>query len=77
MLIVGPPYILYPILGDLKKQGMKNSLIAAFINNRSVQPVFMPVMAHYFGLSFTIIVFVLTFIASFPSAILTDKLSRK
>ena len=33
---------------------MKNSLIAVFLNNRNVQPAFVPVMAFYFGMPFTV-----------------------
>lgn len=77
MVMIGPPYILFPILGDLKKHGAKDSLLAAFLNNRSVQPIFMPVMAHYFGIPFTATLFALTFIFSFPSSILVEKLNRE
>ncbi len=54
-LVSGPPYILYPLLGDLKKSGMKNSLIAVFLYNRNVKIPFLPVMVYYFGLNFTIV----------------------
>lgn len=55
ILISGPPYVLYPFLGELKKHGMKNSLLAVFLYNRNVKIPFIPVMIYYFGLSFTII----------------------
>jgi len=55
ILISGPPYILYPLLGDLKKKGVKNSLMAVFLYNRNVKIPFIPVMIFYFGFSFTII----------------------
>jgi len=55
ILISGPPYVLYPLLGDLKKQGMKNSLIAVLLYNRNVKIPFLPALIYYFGLPFTII----------------------
>ena len=55
ILVSGPPYILFPLLGDLKKGGMKNSLVAVFLYNRNVKIPFLPVMVYYFGLNFTII----------------------
>jgi uncharacterized membrane protein YraQ (UPF0718 family) len=56
IFITAPPYVAFPMLKELKKHGMKYSLIAVFMNNRHVQPALLPVMAYYFGLSFTIII---------------------
>lgn len=55
IIIGGPPYVIFPILQELKSHGMKNSLIVTFLNNRNVQPAFLPVMAYYFGLRFTVV----------------------
>jgi len=55
LLISGPPYVLFPMLKDLKASGMKNSLLAVFLYNRNVKISFIPVMIYYFGLKFTII----------------------
>lgn len=63
ILISGPPYVLFPMLKDLKKEGMNNSLIAVFLYNRNIKIPFIPVMVFYFGLPFTIIVS--TYIAIF------------
>jgi len=56
ILISAPPYVLFPMLGELKKNGMRHSLIAVFMNNRHVQLPLLPVMAYYFGLAFTMII---------------------
>ncbi len=53
ILVSGPPYVLYPFLGELKKQGMKNSLLAVFLYNRNVKIPFLPAMVYYFGFGFT------------------------
>ncbi len=55
ILVSGPPYILFPLLGELKKQGMKNSLLAVFLYNRNVKIPFLPAMIYYFGFGFTVI----------------------
>jgi uncharacterized membrane protein YraQ (UPF0718 family) len=55
ILVSGPPYILFPLLGELRRGGMKSSLAAVFLYNRNVKIPFLPVMVYYFGLSFTII----------------------
>jgi len=56
ILISGPPYVLYPMLGEFKKHGARNALIAVFLYNRNVKIPFLPVMAYYFGLRYTVIV---------------------
>jgi uncharacterized membrane protein YraQ (UPF0718 family) len=56
ILVSGPPYILFPLLKDLKKKGMSNALLAVFLYNRNVKIPFLPVMIYYFGLTYTIII---------------------
>ena len=72
ILIGGPPYILYPLLKDLKNKGMKDSLIAIFLYNRNVKIPFLPVMIYYFGLTFTIIISIYIIIFSLISGILME-----
>ncbi len=55
ILFSGPPYAFFPLLGELKKGGMKNSLLAVFLYNRNVKIPFLPVTIYYFGLSFTVV----------------------
>jgi uncharacterized membrane protein YraQ (UPF0718 family) len=56
ILVSGPPYILFPLLKDLKKKGMSNALLAVFLYNRNVKIPFLPVMIYYFGLTYTVII---------------------
>lgn len=77
VFIVGPPYLLFPIFGELRKDGMKNSLIVAFLSNRNVQPMFLPVMIHYFGLSFTAIVSFYVLVFSFINGYAAGKILDK
>lgn len=52
----GPPYIIFPLLGDLRKHGMSNSFAATFLSNRNVMVPFIPAMIFYFGLKYTLVV---------------------
>jgi uncharacterized membrane protein YraQ (UPF0718 family) len=54
--ITAPPYILFPLLRDLKRSGMKDSLIATFLYNRNVQISFIPIMIFYFGFKYTLVI---------------------
>jgi len=77
MLITAPPYVTFPMLKELKKHGMKYSLIAVFMNNRHVQPALLPVMAYYFGLSFTMIISVYILIFAVVNGIIIGRLLDK
>lgn len=74
ILISGPPYVLFPFLGELKKQGIKNSLLVVFLNNRNVNPTFLPVMIFYFGTAFSVIVSIYVLLFSFINGWIIGKL---
>ena len=59
VLISGPPYMLYPLLGDLKKRGASDGFLATLLFNRNVKIPFVPVMIYYFGLAYTVLISVL------------------
>jgi len=52
----GPMYAWYPMLDDMKKHGLKFSLIATFMYARAVKIPLLPFMIGLFGITFTIIV---------------------
>jgi len=72
-----PPYILFPLLGEYKKQGMTPALLAIFLNVRSYPPAFVPVMAYYFGWTYTIIFGVYVFAFAYISALVIGYISRQ
>ncbi len=76
MVISGPPYVLFPLLGELKDHGMKYSLITVFLNNRNVQLTFLPVMAYYFGWGFSLIFAFYVVIFAIFSGIVMEKLVK-
>ena len=55
MLSHGPVYAWYPLLRDLRDQGMKSGLIAAFLYNRAIKIPLLPLMIYYFGTRFVLI----------------------
>ena len=64
VLISGPPYMLYPMLGDLKKRGASDGFLATLLFNRNVKIPFIPVMIYYFGLAYTLIISLLIIVFS-------------
>ena len=55
ILISGPPYVLYPMLGEMKKHGARSGLIVTLLYNRNVKVQFLPALVYYFGLRYAIV----------------------
>lgn len=54
VLAHGPIYPWYPLLRELRGQGVRTGLIAAFLYARAIKLPWLPLMAHYFGLGYTV-----------------------
>ena len=70
----GPIYLWYPLLAQLRKQGMRTALVAAFLYNRAVKPALLPLLIYYFGLGLTIILTVYTAIFSIVQGLIVERL---
>lgn len=55
ILSVGPVYPWYALLKDLRDQGMKTSLAAAFLYSRAIKLPLLPMLIHYFGVTYTLV----------------------
>jgi len=72
---MGPIYIWYPLLKDLREKGAGNTAIAVFLYNRAVKPVLLPVMVAYFGWVYVVILTTLTVLASIVNGYLVGALT--
>ncbi len=72
IFISGPPYILYPMLGELKKHGARNGLLAAMLYNRNVKIYFLPAIIYYFNLRYAIILSIYIILFSILNGILLE-----
>ena len=73
----GPIYMWYPLLSDLKEKGMKDSLVAAFLYNRAVKIPLLPMMVHYFGWPFAIVLSIYMVLFSVVNGIMVQSLTRE
>lgn len=73
----GPVYAWYPLLGELKSQGMRPALLAAFLYARSIKLPWLPVMVHYFGLPYTLVFSLYIVLFSVVNGWLTELLLTK
>lgn len=55
LISMGPVYLWYPLIADLREKGFSSSLSACFLYNRAVKLPLLPLMATYFGLAYTLI----------------------
>jgi len=74
ILSLGPIYPWYALLGELKEKGMRPSLIAAFLYARAVKPPLLPLLAHYFGLVFAVVLVGYMLVFAILNGLLTERL---
>lgn len=68
----GPIYAWYPLLGELKKKGMRLRLISAFIYNRAIKIPLLPLMIVYFSGWYVLVLTLVMILFSIISGILTE-----
>jgi uncharacterized membrane protein YraQ (UPF0718 family) len=76
ILSSGPIYMWYPLLSDLRGQGMSERFIAAFLYNRAVKIPLIPMMAFYFSWSFTLVLSVYMVLLSVANGVVVERLAR-
>lgn len=74
ILAAGPVYPWYAFLADLRSKGMRTGLASVFLYNRAIKLPLLPLLIHYFGLSFSLILLGYLILLSFPSGLLLERL---
>jgi uncharacterized membrane protein YraQ (UPF0718 family) len=74
IIVSGAPYMLYPMLGDLKKKGLGDDFLATMLFNVNVKIPFIPVIIYYFGLSYTVVLSILIITFSVLNGYLVKRL---
>jgi uncharacterized membrane protein YraQ (UPF0718 family) len=64
IISMGPIFIWYGFLKELRENGVENSLLAIFLGNRAIKPFLLPVMIAYFGWIYTLILTVFTILGA-------------
>lgn len=73
----GPMYVWYPMLSELRENGLKDGLLATFMYTRSIKIPFIPIMIDYFGMLFTIVLFIYILIGGILQGIFIEALIKK
>ena len=77
IISMGPIYVWYPLLKELREKGAGNMPIAVFLYNRAVKPFLLPVMITYFGWVYVSILTVLTVLSSIVIGYLVVILTKR
>lgn len=73
----GPMYMWYPMIKELRENGLKDGLLATFMYTRSIKIPFIPIMVDYFGVVFTVVLFIYILIGGVLQGIFIEALSKK
>ena len=71
----GPMYAWYPMIQGLREKGARDGLLIAFFYARAVKVALLPMMVAYFGLTFTVVLTVLTLLAAWGQGVVMDRVS--
>ncbi len=74
IISTGPIYMWYPMLRELKEQGVNYGFIAAFLYNRALKPPLIPVMLYYFGLKYVVVLTIVMIIMSIIQGVIIEKI---
>jgi uncharacterized membrane protein YraQ (UPF0718 family) len=76
VLATGPIYPWYALLQELRGKGMRASLVAVFLYSRAIKLPLLPLMVHYFGVTFTLVLCLYLLAFSIVNGILVGLLQR-
>lgn len=74
ILSMGPIYMWYPFMQNLKEKGFNEGLIAVFLYNRAIKIPLIPLAVFYFGLKFVVILTFVMIVFSIIQGIIINKL---
>ncbi len=73
----GPMYAWYPMIQGLREKGARDGLLIAFFYARAVKVALLPMMVAYFGLTFTVVLTVLTLLAAWGQGVVMDRIVHR
>lgn len=72
----GPIYVWYPLLKELRNQGMRSGLVSVFLYNRAIKIPLLPLMVYYFGIKFVAVLLIYMIIASIAGGKIIEVIER-
>ncbi|MGD8783209.1 MAG: hypothetical protein PVF28_05025 [Thioalkalispiraceae bacterium] len=77
VLSTGPVYPWYALLKDLREQGMKTTLAAVFLYSRAIKLPMLPMLVHYFGITYALVLIIYMLVFSVMSGLLMGRIQAE
>jgi len=77
VISTGPVYTWYALLAELRKKGMRTALVAVVLYARAIKLPLLPLLAHYFGLRYMLVLSLLIAAFSILNGLLMERLLRQ
>jgi len=77
VLATGPVYAWVALLRELREKGMRTSLVAVFLYSRGIKLPLLPLMIHYFGTAYTLVLCLYLLVFSVLTGMLIGKLENR
>jgi uncharacterized membrane protein YraQ (UPF0718 family) len=73
----GPVYTWFALLAELRKKGMRTALVAVLLYARAIKLPLLPLLAHYFGLRYMLVLSLLIAVFSIVNGLLLERLASQ
>ncbi|MCW8840057.1 MAG: hypothetical protein OQK96_03680 [Gammaproteobacteria bacterium] len=73
IIAAGPIYLWYGLAAELRAKGMRNGLLVTFLYSRAVKLPLLPLLIHYFGLAYTLVLTGYLILFALISGVLTER----
>lgn len=77
VISTGPVYTWYALLAELRDKGMRTALVAVLLYARAIKLPLLPLLAHYFGLRYMLVLSLLIAIFSIVNGLVMERLLRQ
>lgn len=73
----GPVYAWFAVISDLRHKGMRTSLMGVMLYARAVKLPLLPLLVHYFGLGYTVVLIIYLLVFSMLSGLILERFEAR
>lgn len=77
VISTGPVYTWYALLAELRAKGMRTALVAVVLYARAIKLPLLPLLAHYFGLRYMLVLSLFIAVFSIANGLAMERLVRE
>ncbi len=76
IISTGPMYVWYPLMKELRKNGVKDRYLATFLYNRGIKPAWLPLLIFYFGWFYSLTLLTVMAVLSILQGLMTERIIK-